>query len=151
MFYRMFAKPERLFSLLVLAAGIAGRTPSAYAQHSTAMAGYYPDCYHGDVFSGTLAATDDASDLVTLTYPDSKHNKNQTLAGVIVQDYSVRSRADPAAHHLRASELTLGKRYTVLYCVAQQKINGEKVTTNSIFLIDSIPNLTTRRAMYMAF
>jgi hypothetical protein len=68
------AKSEWPIRIFLFAALIAWSSTSAPAQNYTAPSGYYPGCFHGDAFSGTLSAVDDSTKAITLTYVDTEHN-----------------------------------------------------------------------------
>jgi hypothetical protein len=144
-------KPEWFTPAALLAVAIFFSSESASAQKSTAKAGYFPPCYSGDIFTGTLSAVDDSRSEIVLTYTDSRPNRVENLQGEIDEEYTVQSRTNPTPHHLRPSELTLGKSYSAYYCTLPKKVNGKKSTINSIFLIDGVPNIAAHYARYMAF
>lgn len=137
--------------LTLLAIAIVSSSLPASSQRSTAKAGYFPYCYAGDIFTRTLFAVDDNKSEITLTYTEPKHGKVESLVGEIVPEYTVRSLKERAPHHLRPSELMHGERYSVCYCVFSKKVNGEKTITNSIFLIDGVPNLQQSYSIYKVF
>jgi hypothetical protein len=127
-----------------------GLSALAYAQHRTAPNGYYPVCYAGDVWTGTLSAVDDDKREISLTDADPKHNGTETFVGVIKEGYTVSRRGGPP-HELKPSELPLGKQLSVYYCMERKKVNGKKTTVNEVFLIDNVTNLTKGYSEFKAF
>jgi hypothetical protein len=122
----------------------------AVSQLTNAAPGYYPECYHGDVFSGMLTNANDSTREITLSYSDPNHKHSTVFIGQLEDSYTVSLRGGPQ-HKLEPSELPLGQNLSVYYCIVHPKLNGEKIKVNSIFLIRDLTNLATHHSVYMVF
>ncbi len=129
---------------------LLGFAALALAQRGTAPTGYYPGCFAGDIWAGTLTAVDDAKRQMTLTYIDPKHHRAETFVGVIEEGYTVSRRGGPR-HELRPSELPLGAQLKVYYCEESRKVEGRKTKVDTVFAIDQVTNLKKGNLVFKAF
>ena len=127
-----------------------GFSSSALAQHGEVKLGYFPVCYAGDTWTGSLTGVDDEKHELTLSYTDEKHNKTESFVGVLEDGYTVKERAGQP-HLLKPSEFRLGTLITVFYCKGSKKLEGKKTPVNTIFEMDKAPNLKVQYKRYMAF
>jgi hypothetical protein len=84
----------------------------------------------------------------TLTY--TKGNKTQTFVGIPEDGYLVAPKTGPE-RPLKTSDLHIRRTITVFYTPVTKKIDGKKVTVNTVFNIDSIPNNKVERTYFKAF
>jgi len=105
---------------------------AAFGQHGTAESGYFPIGYNGDIWTGVIAATNEATREITLSY--TKGQKTETFVGVLEDGYKVKMK-DGSLHELRLSEIQLGTRVTVYYMQAERKEGGKKRKYYKIFRI----------------
>ncbi|MBZ5566067.1 MAG: hypothetical protein LAP13_27070 [Acidobacteriia bacterium] len=138
---------RKTLSILGLFLGFGSLT---FAQHGTAPTGYYPACYMGDTWTGTLTTVDDAKRQITLVHEDPKHKRAETFVGVIEEGYTVSRQGGPH-HELRPSELPQGMHLKVYYCGGIRKVDGKKTKVNTIFSIDNVTNFNERYLVFKAF
>jgi hypothetical protein len=130
-----------IFGLLLLAG-------SASAQHGQASNGYYPSEYAGDTWTGVVSNVDETTGEFTLTY--TKGNKTETFTGVPEEGYVVAPKNGPE-RPLKPTDIHVGTALTVYYMVSSKKVDGKKVTVNTVFTIKSIPNNRHYATIYRAF
>jgi hypothetical protein len=104
----------------------------AVAQRGTAESGYWPMGYHGDTFTGVLTSADDSSRSITLTYTNPKNGKTETLTAAFREGYAAKW-SDGTTHQIKPSDFRLGTRLKIYYMEKDQKVNGEKVKTYTIW------------------
>lgn len=128
----------------VLALGLALALPAA-AQHAIAPSGYYPDAFTGDIFTGVVTATDDATGSITLLYTDS--GKVERFTGQLPQPFVARGH-DGNLISVTPALFPHGTGATVFYI---KHAGGQ----NEIFLVKvgktAILNARYRDLTFMAF
>lgn len=130
-----------LFGFLLVASTVS-------AQHGKAPNGYYPQGYAGDIWTGIVSSVDETTGEFTLTY--TKGNKTETFVGIPEVGYLVAPKDGPE-RPLKSSDIHIGRTITVFYMSVTKKIDGKKVTLNTVFSINSIPNNKVERRDFMAF
>src|SRR5208283_3815083 len=93
-----------------------------YGQHGSAPNGYYPSGYSGDIWTGEVVSTDDATREITLTYTNGK--KTETFAGVLIDNYQVKTK-DGSMKELKPSGIPKGARIVVFYQPGTKKAECE--------------------------
>jgi hypothetical protein len=126
--------------LILLSAG------TAKAQHGTAEAGYYPRGYHGDTWSGIVVSANEDTREITLEF--KKGDKVQRFVGVPEKDYQVKA---GQVRPLKMSDIPLGHTIKVWYIDDTKKVDGKKVTVNTIILIDAVANAKQGSTQFMGF
>lgn len=106
-------------------------TPS-FGQHGSAPQGYYPLGYAGDIWTGEVVSTDDATREITLTYTDGK--KSETFTGILKENYQVKMK-DGSMKELKPSGIPKGARITVYYEARTKKVDGKKEKYFEIFQV----------------
>lgn len=106
------------------------------AQHGAAPNGYYPPGYSGDTWTGEVAAVNDQTREITLTYP--KKDKTESFTGVLQEGYKVGLKGG-GDHELKVSEIPIGTRLTVYYMARWRKSEGKKVKYYEIFRVATAP------------
>lgn len=119
------------------------------AQYGTAENGYYPQGYHGTIFTGTVTSTNNDTREVSLSFTDPKNGKTQTFIGVLEEGYSVKLK-DGSLHELEPSDIKPGAQIKVYYLPKIKKVGGMKTTINTIFLIGGAPNVRGQLGSFMA-
>lgn len=87
----------------------------------------------GDVFTGQVVTTNEASREITLQYAGK--DKTETFVGALKEDYQIKME-DGTAHELKVSELKPGTRVRVYYKRTSKEVSGQKRTTNVISRIE---------------
>jgi hypothetical protein len=87
----------------------------------------------GDIFTGQVVKTDEASREITLEY--SGKDGTETFVGSLKEGYQVKMK-DGIAHELKVSELTPGTRIRAYYKKISKEVSGQKVKTNLITRIE---------------
>jgi len=121
---------------------------AVYAQHGTAPNGYYPAGYTGNTWTGVVSNVNEATGEFTLTY--TKGNKTETFVGVPEEGYVVAPKGG-SERPLKLSDIHVGRTMTVFYNVLTNKVDGKKVTVNSVININSIPNNKKEMTHFTAF
>jgi hypothetical protein len=85
-------------------------------------------------------------DEVTLEHKEG--TEVERFVGVIVKDYTVYEHNGPT-RPLQMADIPLGKIIRVCYIPYPQKVNGTKVEVNSIFMINTAPNIAASQAIFM--
>jgi hypothetical protein len=129
------------FGILLLVSAVS-------AQHGSATNGYYPDTYAGDTWTGVVTSINDSTGEFTLTY--TKGNKTETFVGIPENGYVVAPKNKPE-RPLKPSDIHVGTTVTVEYIPETKKIDGKKVTANTVININSIPNNIRRPMRFKAF
>ena len=119
-----------------------------FAQHGTAPNGYYPAGYSGNTWTGIVSNVNEATGEFTLTY--TKGNKTETFVGVPEEGYVVAPKDGPE-RPLKLSDIHVGRTMTVFYNVVTNKVDGKKVSVNSVISINSIPNNRKEMTHFTAF
>lgn len=83
-----------------------------------------------------------------LTY--TKGSKTETFVGVPEKEYLVAPKDGPE-RPLKLSDIHVGRTMTVFYTVDTNKVDGKKVTVNTVININSIPNNRKEMTHMMAF
>jgi hypothetical protein len=128
--------------------GLLFITATASAQHATAPNGYYPDGFSGDTWTGVVSNVNETTGEFTLTY--TKGNKTETFVGVPEEGYLVAPKDGPV-RPLKLSDIHVGRTVTVFYMPVTKKVDGKKVTVNTVFNINSIPNNKVGKKQFRAF
>jgi hypothetical protein len=110
---------------------------AAFGQHGTAPDGFYPGGYTGNTWRGVVTGVNEETGEFTLTHTSG--NKTETFVGVPEEGYILAPKDGPE-RPLKLSDIPLGKTMTVFYNVVTNKVNGKKVTVNSVINIDSMRN-----------
>jgi len=134
--------PLLFLTLLLAGAG------AALAQHGTAESGYYPEGYHGDVWTGVVVSANEQTREITLSY--SKGEKTETFVGIPEKDYVVHEHGG-SVRPLRMSDIPVGRTIKVWYIPTTKKVDGKKLTENTIIQIDIAANAHKRTTTFMAF
>ncbi len=121
---------------------------AAFGQHGTAPNDYYPAGYTGNTWRGFVSGVNEETGEFTLTY--TKGNKTETFVGVLEEGYVVAPKNGPE-RPLKLSDIPLGKSMTVFYNVVTNKVDGKKVTVNSVINIDSMRNCKKQMTHFTAF
>jgi hypothetical protein len=129
--------PALIFGLLLFAR-------HALPQSGTAESGYWPMGYRGDTFTGNVTSADDDSRTITLTYTNPKNGKTETLTASIVKGYTAKWK-DGTLRQIKPSDIPIGTRIKVYYMTKEDKVEGKKVKTSSIFQIAGVPNVGEQR------
>lgn len=87
----------------------------------------------GDIFTGHVVKTDEASREITLEYAGK--DGTESFVGALKEGYQVKMK-DGSARVLNVSELKLGIRIRVYYKKMPKEVRGQKVTTNVISRIE---------------
>jgi hypothetical protein len=87
----------------------------------------------GDIFTGQVVRTDEASREITLEYSDK--DGMETFVGALKEGYQVKMK-DGVAHELKLSELTHGTRIRAYYKKISKEVGGQKVKANLITRIE---------------
>jgi hypothetical protein len=118
------------------------------AQHGTAENGYFPLGYQGDTWSGVVTSANEQTGEITLAY--TKGGKSQTFVGVPEKGYLVHEH-NGQTRPLKMSEIPIGRTLKVWYTPETSKVDGKKVTVNTIILIDALANAKQSRTDFKAF
>jgi hypothetical protein len=125
---------------------LVGGTVSA--QHGTAPNGYYPAGYSGNTWTGTVSNVNEATGEFTLTF--TKGSKTETFVGIPEEGYVVAPKDGPE-RPLKITDIHVGRTLTVFYNVVTNKVDGKKVTVNSVINVNSIPNNRKEMTHFTAF
>lgn len=87
----------------------------------------------GDIFTGQVVKTDEASREITLEY--SGKDGTETFVATLKEGYQVKMK-DGSAYELKLSKLTPGTRIRVYYKKISKEVSGQKVKTNLITRIE---------------
>jgi hypothetical protein len=101
-----------------------------FAQHGSAPNGYYPPNYGGDTFTGTVAATDDAAQTVTLGY--SKGKKTEDFMGRFDHPCSIPTKD---GNPMKPSDIPVGTDLTAYYNHKTTKVGDQKQNENVIIAL----------------
>ena len=118
----------KLLFALVFCLLLVGETA---AQKGAAESGYYPQGYHGDVWTGEVTSVNEDTREFTLTY--TKKDKTQTFVGVLPKGYTVPMK-DRSNYEVKMSDL-LGMYVRAYYIEREKKENGQKVKWNDVIKI----------------
>jgi hypothetical protein len=121
---------------------------AVFAQKGIAPNGYYPAGYTGNTWTGVVSNVNEATGELTLTY--TKGSKTETFVGVPEKEYVVAPKDGPE-RPLKLSDIHVGRTLTVFYTVETNKVDGKKVTVNTVININSIPNNRKEMTHMMAF
>jgi len=121
---------------------------AVFAQKGIAPNGYYPAGYTGNTWTGVVSNVNEATGEFTLTY--TKGSKTETFVGVPEKEYVVAPKDGPE-RPLKLSDIHVGRTLTVFYTVETNKVDGKKVTVNTVININSIPNNRKEMTHMMAF
>jgi hypothetical protein len=134
--------------IVVTCLGILLTGGALFAQHGTAPNGYYPAGYSGNTWTGVVSNVNEATGEFTLAY--TKGNKTETFVGVPEEGYEVAPKDGPE-RPLKLSDIHVGRTMTVFYNALTNKVDGKKVTVNSVINISSIPNNRKEMTHFTAF
>lgn len=87
----------------------------------------------GDIFTGDVVKTDEASREITLEYAGK--GKAETFVGALREGYQVKMKGG-GTHELKVSELTPGTRIRAYYKNISKEVSGQKVKANLITRIE---------------
>lgn len=87
----------------------------------------------GDIFTGQVVTTDEASREITLQYVGK--DKTESFVGVLREGYQMKMK-DGTARELKISKLAPGTRIRVYYKKISKEVSGQKTSTNAISRIE---------------
>src|SRR5438128_11999783 len=99
--------PMRTYSLLLITLLCAS---CALGQYGEAPSGYYPSAYGGDIFSGRMAAVDETSGQITISFKEKK--KAEVFVVRLQEPCAVPSKDGKP---MTASDLPIGTDVTVFF------------------------------------
>lgn len=88
----------------------------------------------GDIFTGQVMKTDDASREITLQYTGK--DGTETFVGMLKEGYQFATKEGGMEHELQVSELTQGTRIRAYYKKITKEVGGQKIKTNLITRIE---------------
>ena len=118
---------------------------AASAQHGTAETGYYPQGYFGDTWTGLVAASDDSTREIMLTYWN--RGKTQTFVGVLVERYTIKSNSG-SSQELKITDVPLGSYMTVYYMVKEREAKLSDSTTLKAENAPPAPTAANKREIF---
>jgi hypothetical protein len=143
-----FSSTRRAVKIAAAFLGILLIGGAAFAQQGTAPNGNYPAGYTGNTWTGVVSNVNEATGEFTLTF--TKGSKTETFVGVPEKEYLVAPKDGPE-RPLKLSDIHVGRTLTVFYTLETKKVDGKKVTFNSVFYINSIPNNRKVMTYFKAF
>src|SRR5215211_204658 len=114
-----------IIGIIILFSGVV------VGQKGTAEPDYYPQNYHGDIWTGIVMAINEDTREFTLSY--KKKDKEETFVGVLPKGYTHKM-ADGKDHEITLDSL-MGMELRAYYIAKTKTVSDQKIKYNEVFKI----------------